>query len=126
MLETIEVYIRADEVLTSEGITGRPIFDGVTTHYCAMKETAKKEKVISEADRLALELVKEFADSEGMGVEVCDVSTLRGKLRARSKRIKVIPTILVCGTGIEGEQVSRLSRSILESYAEKHSTPTRP
>jgi hypothetical protein len=117
MLEPIEVYIRTEEILTSESITGRPIFDGVTIHYCTMKETAKKEKVIPEADRLALEVVKEFADSKGIRVEVCDVSTLRGKLRARSRGIKTIPTIVVCGNRIEGEQVAKLSRSILESCA---------
>lgn len=119
VLETIEVYIRTEEVLTSKAIMGRPISDGVTTHYCTIRETAKKEKIMPEADRFALEVVKEFADSKGVRLEVCDVSTFRGKLRARSKGIKAIPTILVGGVRIEGEQVSKPSRSILESCFEK-------
>ncbi len=120
MLETIEVYIRTEEILTSEAIIGRPISDGVTVHYCTVRETAKKEKMIPEADRLALEVVKEFADSKGVRLEVCDVSTFRGKLRAWSNGIKAIPTIFVCGVRIEGEQVSKLSRGTLESYFKKH------
>lgn len=119
MPEIIGVYVKTEEVLTSQAIIGRPISDGVTTHYCTMKETATKEKMMPEADRLALEVVKEFADSEGLSLEVWDVSTFRGKLKARLMGIKATPVIVIGHARIEGEQISKLSRSILESYFKK-------
>lgn len=119
MLETIEVYIRAEEVLTNEATTGAPLFDGVTTHYCTMKQTAKKEKIIPEADGWALEIVREFAASKGMHLEVWDVSTLKGKLKAKAEGIKTIPTMLVGGFRLEGEQFSRVTKETLESCMDR-------
>jgi hypothetical protein len=119
MPEIIEVYIKTEQAIISQAVIGRPMSDGVTTHYCTVRETAKEEKAMSEADRLALEVMKDFADSKGARLEVCDVSTFRGKLRARLKGIKTTPAIVIGRARIEGDQVSKLSRSTLESCFEK-------
>jgi hypothetical protein len=118
--EAIEIYIRTEEVLTNAAIIGRPISDGTTTHYCTMRETAKKEKVMPETDRLILEIVKEFADSKGIRLEVCDVSTFGGKLKARFKGVKTVPAIVIGDVRIEGEQALNLSTSVLESFLTRH------
>lgn len=116
MIGKIEVYIKTEEAVIGQAIIGRPISDGVTTHYCTVKESFKTEKVMSETDRMALEVVKEFANARGLSFEVYDVSTLKGKLTARLKGIKMTPAIIIGKVKIEGEYPSEVLRSKLESY----------
>lgn len=103
MVGKIEVYVRNEEVIVGSSIMGRPIHDGYTTHYCAFREIFKTEKVMPEAETLALEIVKEFAAKKGLEVDVYDVSTLKGRMQARLKGIRKTPTIIVDGNRIEGE-----------------------
>ena len=116
MIERIEVYVRTEDVITGQAMMGNPVHDGLATHYCTMRETGKAEKVMSQADRLVLEVVKDFAESRGLEVQVCDVSTFKGKLQARSKGIKATPAVNMGSTRIEGEQATKLSKNELESF----------
>ncbi|MEM2975731.1 MAG: thioredoxin family protein [Candidatus Bathyarchaeia archaeon] len=79
---------------------------------CSWKDTLKTERVMLEADKIALEVVREVAREKNVRVEVIDVSTFRGKLRAKSVGIKETPTIMIGGNKIEGipekEQILKL------------------
>jgi glutaredoxin len=110
MVSKIEVYIRNEEVVTGDAYIGRPVLD----HYCTFRETLKTEKVISEADKRTLEIVKEIAKERGLKFEVCNVSSFKGKVKAKSKGITQTPTIVVGEKKIEGtpdkEQLLNLLR----------------
>lgn len=98
MIRKIEVYIKNEEVATGAAYIGRPIAD----HWCTFKETLKTEKVILEADKRALEIVNEIVKEKGLKVKVCNVSSFRGKLKAKSKGITKTPCIIVGEKKIEG------------------------
>jgi len=95
MAKTIEVYIKNKEVVTSTRLEGRPLTAGGEVHYCSVKEFSKTEKVISEEDGAALKLVKEFTSENNFKLRIIDVSSSRGKLRARLKGVRTTPTIIV-------------------------------
>jgi len=111
-MNEIEVYIRKKEVITGEAVIGRPVAD----HWCTAKDTLKTEKIISEADRLALEVVNEVAKGKNLRVKVYDISGFKERLKAMSKGIKKTPTIIIGKDRIEGELTSELLRSKLEYY----------
>ncbi|NWG11467.1 hypothetical protein HXY33_06970, partial [Candidatus Bathyarchaeota archaeon] len=73
MIGKIEVYVKNEEVVIDDAYVGRPMGD----HWCTFKETLKTEKVMSEADRLALKVVNELAKERGLEVEVYDVSCFK-------------------------------------------------
>lgn len=103
MISKIEVYIRNEEVATGGAYIGRPIKSlGQFDHWCTFKETLKTERVVSDADKLALELANEIAREKGLQIEVCDVSSFKGKLKCKSKGVTKTPTIIVGDARIEG------------------------
>jgi glutaredoxin len=103
MVDKIEVYVKNEEVIVDSAITGRPISDGLTTHYCTVRESLKTEKVMSEGDKVALEVVKKFAVEKGLKVDVYDISTFKGKLQASLKKVRRTPTIIIGKSRIESE-----------------------
>jgi len=115
MVLKIEVYIKGEEVVVGSEMIGQPVSDGVTTHYCTINQALKREELMPEADRLALEIVNKFASEKGLKVEVCDISTFKGKMKARLKNVRVTPTILIGERRIESEDELRQLRSKLES-----------
>jgi hypothetical protein len=100
--EKIEVYVRREKKLVREYVS-EPISDGVMTHSCLSKKMLEYEKSLPEPDKQALELVNEFADRRGLVVEVFDVSTLKGRLKAATRGIRRTPTIAVGEEQIEGQ-----------------------
>jgi hypothetical protein len=106
----IEVYIRNKEVPVQ-----RTFVRGPSDHPCLDKENLIYERIMPDVDRLTLEVVNNFAKEKGLQVEVCDVSTFKGKLKASVKGIDKTPTIIIGKSRIEGELASELLRSKLES-----------
>jgi hypothetical protein len=108
MADKIEVYIKNEEVVTGRSYIGRPIAD----HWCTFKETVKMEKVLSEADRQTLEIVKEIAEKKNLSVMVYNVSHFTAKIRGKSKGVTKTPTIIIGDAKIEGvpdkEQILKL------------------
>jgi hypothetical protein len=104
MVDKIEVYVKNKEVIVDSTMTGRPVSDGLTTHYCTMRETFKTEKVVSDTDKLALEVVEKFAAEKGLKVDVHDISTFKGKLQASLKNVTKTPTIIIGKNRIESEE----------------------
>jgi hypothetical protein len=110
MAGKIEVYIRNKEVLVQ-----RTFVRGPSDHPCMDKESLIYERVMPDVDRLTLEVVTDFAKEKGLQVEICDISTFKGKLKASVKGINKTPTVIIGKSRIEGEFASELLRSKLES-----------
>ena len=115
MTTIIEVYIRNEEVVTGQAVIGRPIGD----HWCTAKDTLKTQKVILEADRIALEVAREFAKENGLNVKVYDVSSFKGKIKADMRGVKITPTIIFGSQKIEGEQKLETLKTTLNSCISK-------
>lgn len=111
MIDKIKVYVRNEEAPVGTGFVRGP-----PDHPCLDVNIVKTERVIPETDRLALEVVNEFAREKGLQVEVCDVSTLKGKLKASLRGINKTPVVLIGKGRIEGEHDLELLRTKLESY----------
>ena len=114
MIDKIQVYIRKRKTLVGQAAVG-PVSDGTFHHACLSRKMLEYEKVASETDRDALEAVNNFAEEKGLRVEVLDISTFKGKLRAYLKGIDKTPVIAVGKYRIEGEQTPQRLRSKLES-----------
>jgi 5,10-methylene-tetrahydrofolate dehydrogenase/methenyl tetrahydrofolate cyclohydrolase len=114
VINKIEVYVRKEKTLVGQYVS-EPLSDGVMKHYCFSKKVLEYEKAMPEADKLALEVVNKFAEAKSLKVEVLDVSTLKGKLKASFKGIRKTPVVIVGRSRIEGEQTSKLLKSKLES-----------
>jgi hypothetical protein len=98
MTAKIEVYIRNEVGFISQGIM-RPVAD----HWCSDAPIGKYEKIVPEKDRVVLAAAEAFASEKGLQVDVCDVATLTGKLKAKLRGIKETPTIIIGKRRIEGE-----------------------
>ena len=105
-MKIIQVYIMNKGVTTRQSLDGSTlaaaVFAHSRTHDCRMKEISKTEKVISEEDKAALELVKELAKEKNLKFQVIDVASLKGKLRAKLRRVKATPTIIVDNNRLTG------------------------
>jgi len=110
MIDKIEVYVRNEEVSVQTVFVRGPV-----DHPCLDKKTLETKRVMPETDRLALDVVNEFAKEKGLQVRVCDVSTVTGRLKARFKGVNKTPVVVIGKDRIEGEQASDL-KSKLESY----------
>lgn len=110
MVNKVEVFIRKKKTLVGQ-YTTPPVSDGVIDHYCLSKQVSEYEKSLPEADQNALEVVREFAGGRGLQVEVHDVSTLKGKLKAGLRGVAKTPTVIIGQDRIEGE----LTQELLES-----------
>lgn len=110
MTAKIEVYIRNEVGLMSQGIM-RPVVD----HWCSDAPTGKYVKIIREEDRAVLAAVEEFAKEKGLQIEVCDVATFAGKLKAKLKGVRKTPTILIGKQRFEGELGTEQLKNQLEA-----------
>jgi glutaredoxin len=114
MAKTIEVYIKNKEVITSTSLEGRPLAAGGEVHYCSVKEISKTEKVISEEDEAALKLVKELAAEKNLKFQIIDVSSSKGKLKAKLKGVRTTPTIIVGSKHLIGMPKRETFETLLE------------
>jgi glutaredoxin len=68
-----------------------------------------------QSDELALKCAREFADSKGIPVEVCDINTFGGRIKAWMKGVNTSPTIIVGNSRVQGEFTQEQLRSKLQS-----------
>jgi len=80
----IEVFIKNEEVLLQPTQLGRPI-EG---HYCTAHDTFKTEKVLTEDSKRVLEEANQKAKELNAEIVVYDISTFKGQLVAKFKRVK--------------------------------------
>jgi hypothetical protein len=110
MVDKIEVFVKNENVVISQGII-RPLAD----HGCTDRMTGKTEKIMPESDRLALNVAEEFANERGLDVVVHDVHTYKGRLNAMLKGVSKTPTIIVGTSRIEGDLTSDQLKNRLQS-----------
>ena len=75
----------------------------------------KYELAMSDADREALRIVKEFADKERLRIEVHDVTRLRERLKAARFRIGRTPVVVFGKKRFEGKLKPEHLASVLEA-----------
>jgi hypothetical protein len=109
MINKIEVYVRNEDVVIAKGII-RPVAD----HWCSDGMAGEKERIISESDRLALNVAEEFAREKGLNVVVYDIQSFRGRFKAMLNRVYRTPTIIVGTSRIEGDLTADLLKSKLQ------------
>lgn len=96
----IKVYVKIRKVALNLG-SERPATDAFQPRMSRWGWTnvdiqpSRAQKIMSESDEVALNCAREFADNEGLSIEVVDVNTSRGKIKARMKGVKVTPTIAI-------------------------------
>lgn len=110
MARTVEVYIMNKEVVTQTVLEGRPI----QGHYCTVKEISKTEKIISDEDETALQLVKTLTAKKDFKIRVVDVASLKGKMKAKLKGVKATPTIIVGNNRLVGVPKKEEFETLLE------------
>ena len=110
MTDRLEVYIRNENVVLSTGII-RPVAD----HSCSDGMTGKTERIMSENDRSALKIAEEFADENGLSVEIYDVRSIKGKMKARLRHVETTPTIIIGNSRVEGEFTPEELKNKLQS-----------
>lgn len=102
MPSKILLFIKSEEVAVGQTFIGRPMSDGVQTHWCTFKETVKTERVIPDADAVVLNVVRKIANEKGLALEIIDVSSFKGKVKAKMKGIKKTPAIVLGKRKLEG------------------------
>ncbi len=110
MAHKIEVYIRNDKVPVPQEFV-RSVVD----HPCLDRQVSKIERVMPQSDELALKCAREFADSKGISIEVCDINTFGGRIKAWMKGVSTSPTIIVGDSRVQGEFTEEQLRSKLQS-----------
>jgi len=110
LADRLEVYIRNKNVVVSTGIV-RPVAD----HWCTDGMTGKTESIMPENDRSALKIAEEFAEENGLSVDIYDVSSIKGKLKARLRHVETTPTIIIGNSRIEGEFTPEELKNKLQS-----------
>jgi len=73
---------------------------------------------MSESDELAVNCAREFAESEDMSIDICDVNGFVGKIKARMSGVRTTPTIIIGGSKVEGKLTRELENK-LESILKK-------
>jgi len=107
----IEVYIKNEKVTMTQGVL-HPLDE----HPCLGRNISRTESVLSDCDKLALTCVEQFASERSFPIEVYDIHTYRGRLRAFLKVIRTTPTVIVGNHRFEGKELtSEQLRSKLES-----------
>ena len=100
MTNQIEVYVRKRRQIVRQYVTP-PVWDGYQHHACMSKEVTEQEEVLPDAENQALRIVDQLATEFAVAFKVYDVTTVAGKLRARSRGITKTPTLVVNGDKIE-------------------------
>lgn len=117
MVNKIEAYVRRKRTIVRQ-YTTPPISDGVINHYCLSKQVTEYENSLPEADLHMLEVLGEFCKGKNIKVEIYDVSTLKGRLKASLRGITETPAAIIGQHRIEGELTSELLRSKFEHALE--------
>jgi hypothetical protein len=123
MIDKIEVYVKIGKVIRGQ-YTTEPISDQIHDGHAVFvefglssdsKSMLKYELAMSDADREALRIVKEFADKERLRIEVHDVTRLRERLKAARFRIGRTPVVVFCKKRFEGKLKPEHLASVLEA-----------
>jgi hypothetical protein len=127
----IEVYVKIEKVGVRGQKSDRPVTDAFQPRMSRWGWTnvegkpAKTEEVMSESDKAALDCAQEFAESKGLPIEICDINTSKGKIKAWMKGVKTTPTILIGKSRVEGRFTLRQLKNKLENFGRTTSSKRR-
>ena len=110
MSKKIEVFIKNREILTQFEVS----VDHSCWHGTAREIGSKVERVLPEDDKHLLDIVRTVAKEKGLKVEVYNLSTWGGRLRARFKDIQKTPAIIVDNKRISERVTKRNLLAALE------------
>lgn len=94
MARTIWVYVKGERKPTVENA----LVYAESGHSCSGTKSAlvyKKERVLPELQKEMVDIARKLAEEKGMRLQVCDVSSRTGSLRARLAHVGKIPTMIV-------------------------------
>jgi len=105
-MKKVELYVRSEKQLSSDTYRERGCEHTATGQVDMLRPHSKlrfeKTRTLREIDKRALEIVREMAKEKGWRVEVHDVSSLVGRMRASLKGVSDTPVVFVDGQKIEG------------------------
>jgi hypothetical protein len=94
MAGTIWVYVKGEQKPTAENA----LVYAESGHSCSGAKSAlvyKKEHVLPESHKQMVNIARKLAEEKGMKLQICDVSSRTGSLRARLARVSKTPTMIV-------------------------------
>ena len=121
MPSRIEVYVRINKNVAYQKVPVRLVVDSFQPRLSRSGlpssdgRPSGTENVMPESDESALKCAREVAASKGLRIEVCDINTFGGKVKARMRGVRVTPTIIIGNSRIEGESTLGQLKSKLES-----------
>jgi len=106
-MKKIELYVRSAEQLQPStyeaGITCEHTASGQVDLFRPQSTLeVHASRTLLENDNRAFEIVHEIAKERNWKVQVCDVSSFTGKLKARLKGISQTPVVVIDDRRIEG------------------------
>jgi len=107
----IQVYVKSEKKLVGEHFSA-PVSDGVMTHTCLDKKMLEYERALPQNEKEVLEYLNSLAEKKDISVEVIDLSTLKGKLKASANRVNSTPTIIVGQKRIENADTGRFKEKL--------------
>jgi len=100
MTPKIEIYIKTEKKLAGQYFSP-PVSDGVMIHTCLSKKMLEYEKTLPQAEKQILEFMNNYCERKELPIEIIDLSTLKGNLKAKMKGITKTPTIAIDQEQIE-------------------------
>jgi hypothetical protein len=113
MAGTIWVYVKGEQKPTAENA----LVYAESGHSCSGTKSAlvyKKEHVLPESDKQMVNIARKLAEEKGMKLQICDVSSRTGSLRARLAHVGKTPTMIVGNRRIVESITEEKLSSILE------------
>jgi hypothetical protein len=114
MLVKIEFHVKTEKKLVGQHFS-TPVSDGVMTHTCLDKKMLKYERELSRSEKEIIEYLNSLAEKMDLDVEVIDLSTVRGRLKAASTGVKSTPVLIIDHERIENPKIDEVKRR-LESH----------
>jgi pyruvate/2-oxoglutarate/acetoin dehydrogenase E1 component len=115
MTSKIEFYVKTEKRLVGQHFSA-PVSDGVMTHTCLDKKMLKYERELSQTEKEVIQYLNSLAEKNDLDVEVVDLSTIRGKLKATSTGVKTTPTLIIDHERIENPSMEELKRKLESQF----------
>ena len=113
MVETLQVYVKGEQKLAAENA----LVFAETGHPCSGTKSAttlRKEQVLPESHRQVINIARKVAEEKGMKLQIYDVSSKKGRLRALLASVNETPTMIVRNQRITENITGEKLLSILE------------
>ena len=113
MRKVIEIYVRNEAVPVG---LEQGYYLKSPGHECTKTPVTRvvTEKVLPEVDKLALNVTEEVAKETGVELRVYDITSFKGKIKARFKGVRRTPTIIIDKNKIEGQPEKEQLISLLK------------